>query len=102
YLAGMGPRFKIIKKKNFRLYVGTLYMYEYQLQDHETIEQYNHRLSTYVTFNIAYSKFDFSHTTFFQPLLSNFSNYRIASDSNLDIVLTGHFNFRVGFNLLYD
>lgn len=102
YLAGIGPRFKIFKKRNFRLYLGTLYMYEYQLQDHETIEQYNHRLSSHITFNIAYNKFDLSHTTFFQPLLSDPSNYRIASDSNLDIVLTGHFNFRVGFNLLYD
>jgi hypothetical protein len=102
YLAGMGPRVKIFKKKNFRLYVAALYMYEYQLQDKQTIEQYNHRLSSYVTFNIGFNKFDFSHTTFFQPLLTDLSNYRIASDSNLDIVLTGHLNFRVGFNLLYD
>lgn len=102
YLAGMGPRFKILKKKNFRLYAATLYMFEYQMQNNETIEQYNHRLSAYATFNIGFNKVDLSHTTFFQPLLSDPSNYRIASDSNLDIALTEHFNFRVGFNLLYD
>jgi hypothetical protein len=102
YLAGTGPRFKILKKKNIRLYVAALYMFEHQEQDNETIIQNNHRMSSYVTFNISYNKVDFSNTTFYQPLLSNFSNYRIASDSNLDIILTGHFNFRVGFNLLYD
>ena len=102
YLVGTGPRFRIFKKKNFRLYAAALYMYEYQVQDNETIIQYNHRMSSYVTFNIGFNKLDFSNTTFYQPLLNDFSNYRIASDSNLDIVLTGHFNFRVGFNLLYD
>lgn len=84
------------------MYAATLYMFEYQMQDNETIEQYNHRLSAYVTFNIGFNKFDLSHTTFFQPLLSDPSNSRIASDSNLDIILTSRFNFRVGFNMLYD
>jgi hypothetical protein len=102
YLAGTGPRLKIFKKKNFRLYTAALYMYEYQVQDNESITQYNHRLSSYITFNIGYNKFDFSNTTFYQPLLTDLSNYRIASDSNLDIILTGRFNFRVGFNILYD
>jgi hypothetical protein len=102
YLAGTGPRLKVIKKKNIRLYVAALYMFEHQEQDNETIIQDNNRISSYVTFNIGFNKLDLSNTTFYQPLLSDASNYRIASDSNLDITLTGHFNFRIGFNLLYD
>ena len=102
YLAGTGPRVKILKKNNFRIYTAALYMYEYQVQNNESIIQYNHRMSSYVTFNIGFNKLDFSNTTFYQPMLSNFNNFRIASDSNLDILLTGHFNFRVGFNMLYD
>jgi hypothetical protein len=102
YLAGSGPRFRIIKKKHFRIYAASLYMYEFQSQDQERIIQYNHRSSSYVTFNIDYDKFDFTTTGFYQPLLKNFSNYRIAIDSNLGITINTHFNFRVGFNMLYD
>lgn len=102
YLAGSGPRFKIVKHKNLRIYLGTAYMYEFQSQDKEKIIQYNHRSSSYVTFNIDFNKFDFTSTTFYQPLLSNFSNYRLATDSNIEISLNNHLNYRVGFNLLYD
>jgi hypothetical protein len=62
YLVGTGPRFKIIKKKNFRLYVAALYMFEHQEQDNETIIQDNNRISSYVTFNIGFNKLDFSNT----------------------------------------
>jgi hypothetical protein len=102
YLAGSGPRFRIIKQKHFRLYAASLYMYEFQSQDQEKIIQYNHRNSSYLTFNIDYTKINFTTTVFYQPLLNNFSNYRIATDSNLGITLNAHFNFRIGFNLLYD
>src|ERR1041385_2394022 len=71
YLAGTGPRFKILKKKHLRLYVAALYMFEHQEQDNETIVQDNNRLSSYVTFNINFGKLDFSNTTFYQPLLSD-------------------------------
>lgn len=102
YLAGTGTRVKLIKSKHFRMYAAALYMYEYQSQNFEQIIQYNHRLSNYVTLSFDFDKFDFTNTTFYQPLLTNFANYRIASDSNLDINLSNRFHFRVGFNLLYD
>lgn len=102
YLAGSGARFKLIKTKHFRAYIASLYMYEYQSQDAGSIIQYNNRLSNYLTFSLDFEKFDLTNTTFYQPLLSNFANYRIASDLNLEIHLNHRFNFRVGFNLLYD
>lgn len=102
YLAGAGPRFKLLKKNHFRLYAAILYMYEFQSQNMETIIQYNHRLSSYLTFNFNFDKLDFTSTTFYQPLLNDFNNYRIATDNTIDISISTHFNFRVGFNLLYD
>jgi hypothetical protein len=102
YLAGTGPRLKIIKHKNLRIYLGTAYMYEFQSQDNEKIIQYNNRMSSYLTFNIDFNKFDFTSTTFYQPLLSDFNNYRIATDSNIELSLNNHLNYRVGFNLLFD
>lgn len=102
YLAGTGPRFRLLKEKHLRIYMATMYMYEFQSQANETIIQNNHRLNSYLTFNIDFDKFDFTSTSFYQPLLSDFSNYRIASDNNIDLSINNHFNFRIGLNLLYD
>ncbi len=102
YLAGSGPRFKLIKQTNFRVYTAVLYMYEYQSQNNDSIEKYNNRLSSYLTVSISSKKVEFTATTFYQPNLANFNDYRIANDSAFEIIVTNHFNFKVGFNLLYD
>ncbi len=102
YLAGTGPRFKIIKRETVRLYAATLYMYEYQSQNNDSVAGYHHRLSAYFTFTFNWDKLDFTTTTFFQPSLSDAANYRIANDTSLELIITHHLNFKAGFNLLYD
>ncbi len=102
YLVGTGPRFRVIKIKHFRVYASTMYMYEFQSQAFETITQYNHRFNGYITLNVDFDRFDFTSTTFYQPLINDFSNYRIATDNNVDISINHRFNFRIGLNLLYD
>ena len=102
YIAGTGPRFKLIKKNNLKIYFATLYMYEYQTQNNDSITKYNHRLSTYVTLSWVFKKLEFASTTFYQPNLANTVDYRIANNSSLEILISNHFNFKVGFNLLYD
>lgn len=77
-------------------------MYEYQSFNSDSTEQYNNRLSAYVTISLDFKKVDFTSTTFFQPNLADFNNYRIANDSSFELVVSNHLNFRVGFNLLYD
>lgn len=102
YLAGTGPRFKLVKTPNLRIYTATLYMFEYQSQNNDSIEAYNNRISSYITFGISFKRVEFASTTFYQPNLANFNDYRIANDSAFEMVITNHFNFKVGFNLLYD
>lgn len=102
YLAGTGPRFKILKKKNIRIYTACLYMYEYQVQNYDSIVQYNNRISAYFTLSLNLGKAEFTSTTFFQPNLNDLNNYRIASDNNFEFNIKNHLNFRVNFNLLYD
>lgn len=102
YLAGIGPRFKVVKRERFRLYSACLYMFEHQSQDNYRITRDNNRLSAYLTFNISYSKFDFSSTTFYQPNLADFSDYRIANNSAFEIFLTHKLNFRTELVLLFD
>jgi hypothetical protein len=102
YLAGTGPRFKLLKTKNVRAYTAVLYMYEYQSQNNDSLESYNNRISSYITIGMSFKKVEFATTTFYQPNLNNFNDYRIANDSAFEIIITNHFNFKVGFNLLYD
>jgi hypothetical protein len=102
YLAGSGPRIKVIKTKRIRVYAACLYMYEFESRVNETLINYNHRLSSYITITIDLGKIDFNSTTFFQPNINNFNDYRIASDSNFELEITKNLNFKVGFNLLFD
>lgn len=102
YLAGTGPRFKVVKTKNFRMYTACLYMYEYQAQNSDSIIQYNNRISAYITISVNLGKAELTSTTFYQPNLADFQNYRIANDSAFELGINHHLNFRVGFNLLYD
>lgn len=102
YLLGSGPRFRILKKENIKIYSACLYMYEYQSQNNDSTEQYNNRLSAYVTLSYTLKKMEFTITTFYQPLLSDFDNYRIANDSSFELGINKNLHFRVGFNMLYD
>lgn len=102
YLAGTGPRIKVIKQPHLKIYTGTLYMYEYQVQNNDSINEFNNRLSAYVSFNIDYEKIDFVSTTYYQPNLADFNDYRIANDSSFEIMVNKHLNFRTGINLLFD
>lgn len=102
YLAGTGPRFRVLKKEKVKVYAAALYMYEYQSQNNDSIHAFNNRVSAYVTLSIGFNKIDFTSTTFYQPKLGDLNNYRIANDSSLDVAITKRFNFKTGFNLLYD
>ncbi len=102
YLAGTGPRFRVLKKENVKIYTACLYMYEYQSQNNDSIEQYNNRLSAYVTLSIGFKKMEFTSTTFYQPNLADLNNYRVANDSSFELGINKSLNFRAGFNLLYD
>lgn len=103
YLAGTGPRFRLIKNGNARLYFASLYMYEYEEITGEAKATYTHRSSSYLTFSISVGKnADITSTTFYQPNFSNFSDYRIANDTALEIIIGKRMNFKTGFNMLYD
>lgn len=103
YLLGAGPRLKLLKKENARIYVAALYMYEYDDIVNDAVNLYEHRLSSYLTFNFALFKtIDLTSTTFYQPNLENTSDYRIANDSGLEIHINKHLNFKSTFNMLYD
>lgn len=103
YLIGAGPRFKLLKTDNARIYIAALYMYEYDDIVNEKVALYEHRISSYITctFSIL-SNVELTSTTFYQPNINNTLDYRIANDSGLEIHINKHLNFKSTFNMLYD
>lgn len=103
YLLGCGPRLKLLKKENARIYFASLFMYEYDDIVDEQVNLYEHRISSYLTFSFSLFKtVELNSTTFYQPNLQNVHDYRIANDTGLEIHINKHLNYKSSFNLLYD
>jgi len=103
WLLGTGPRFRILDKEENKIFIGTLYLYEYNeefLIDEKKIFSREHRLSAYLSFILKPSSvLSFSGTTYFQPSIDDF---RISSQHNLNFKILKNISFSVGFGLTYD
>lgn len=101
-LAGTGPRIKIFDSDLFRCYAATLYMYEYQENVNKTIVERNHRSSSYLSTTLDLKRFELSNTTYFQPNLRDFKDYRINSQFDLVINMTEDLDFKTQFVYRFD
>lgn len=103
-LIGTGPRFKLTKLENYKLYLGTLIMYEYQeLSDGQTPIERIYRGSTYFSFSLFPTEtMSVSSTTYYQPRLRDFSDFRIASETSLLITLYKNFGFKTTYTFTFD
>lgn len=101
-LAGTGPRFKIIESDIFRAYAAALYMYEYQESVDKSIIERNHRTSNYLSVTFELNRFELKNTTYYQPNMKEFQDYRILSQTDLLIKLTDNLKFKTGFNYRFD
>ncbi len=103
-LIGAGLRVKWMDKERFTGYAGNSYMYEVEYSEQAGTTNYNHRNSTYLTlsYSAATLKFSVANTVYFQPLYSNFSDYRILEQFRLDIPLSRWFKVFTLYNYYFD
>ncbi len=102
-LVGTGLRFKFRLSDKQRFYLGTALMFEHNQFSDATPRQYDIRLSHYLSMNIAISdKVKFNNTTYIQPILTDLSNYRMASQANLMFQISKRLVFKVSANLVLD
>lgn len=104
-LNGVGPRFQLIRTDSTQLYLGTLYMYEYEETSETEVIVYNkdHRLSAYLSGGFqptSYLTIDL--VTYFQPNLGDFSDYRISSETSLSVKIARYVSLKTYFQLVYD
>lgn len=88
-LVGTGPRFKLTTSEKYKLYLGTLVMYEHEkVADGVTPIQKDFRGSSYFSFSLyPTDKVSIISTTYYQPQLDKFSDYRISSETSLLVEL---------------
>lgn len=103
-LFGIGPRFKLSSNsEKYKIYLGTLIMYEYEeLSDGSPIQR-NFRGSNYLSFSLyPTDRVTLVSTTYYQPKLSDFSDYRISSQSSLLIDLYKSLAFKTSYTFTFN
>jgi len=103
-LLGTGPRFKLSNSNNYKLYLGTMLMYEQEeLVDGVTPLQRDFRGSTYLSFSL-YPRENISivSTTYYQPKLNLISDYRISSQSALVLSIFKNIGLITTYTFTYD
>jgi len=105
-LTGTGPRFRVVQKDSIQLFFGLLYMYEYEETSGQVEIVYNrdHRLSNYLSLGFQPTAYlSINHISYFQPNLRDFNNdFRISSETTLDVQLSAKLSLRTYFQLVYD
>lgn len=103
-LAGAGFRYKLSKSEKYKVYLGSLIMHEYEkeLNDLRTTNR-DWRNSSYMSFSFYFNKqISLISTTYYQPKLTDFSDFRISHQSALNITIVKNLAFNLAFNYTYD
>src|SRR5690554_6080427 len=103
-LLGSGPRFKLSTSDNYNFYVGTLIMLEQEeLDDGVTPLHRDTRGSMYFSFSLYPQKnITLISTTYYQPRLDYFGDYRISTQSSLLIKMFEDLAFKTSYTFIYD
>jgi putative salt-induced outer membrane protein YdiY len=103
-LGGIGPRFRLLGSPKSRLYMGCLAMYEQEkLSDSAFTERKIARLGSYLSFRWdILENLKFTNITYYQPAFNDFGNFRMSSESSIQMKITNSLSFRVGLQANYD
>ena len=103
WLIGAGPRLKIVSSKTFNMFLATLYMFEHEELFDTILITNNHRLGSYIAFNLKFrDNLSLINTSYFQPLINDFSDFRILTQTDLKIGITKHFAFLLSYIYTFD
>ncbi|WP_179005307.1 DUF481 domain-containing protein [Winogradskyella forsetii] len=103
-LLGIGPRFKLSKSQDYRFYLGTLLMYEHEeSSDSNTKILRDVRGSAYFSCSLyPLEHISLVSTTYYQPLLKQFSDFRISNETSLGIKVLKNLLFKTTFTYNFD
>lgn len=104
FLAGAGPRFKLSGSGKLQVYLGVLFMYEYEKELTEPpVFHHDIRNSSYLTFTYKpLPNFELVSTTFYQPRMDKFKDFRILNQESANLSITQQLSATLNWNYLYD
>ena len=102
-LNGAGLRFKLSQYETAKIYWGIAYMFEYEEVKDQIEKNEDSRLSSYFTFTLApVPTISLRNTTYVQPKLADFKDYRLANNTVLNFGISSRLKFTTVFSFLYD
>lgn len=104
FLAGFGPRLRVMKTDKLRWYMGSSAMFEYSEEGDDEVT-YNKiwRNSNYISFTWRPADFiTIVSTTFYQPQIDKFSNYRMHHEEVAEFKVTDNFSIKMTINFNYN
>jgi hypothetical protein len=103
FLLGGGPRFRIFENESTGVFIAPLVMYEQELLNDDSPRTDRFKGDLYVSFTWSPDeRITFSHTTYYQPDFALMSEYRIASETGMEMQFMANFSFLITYNLAFD
>ena len=101
YLSGAGLGWNVLERDSLKFRVGTLPMYEFE-ELTTNVRERKFRQSTYVLIFFKLKMLEFQSINYYQPKITELSDYRLSSSSTIEFTLRSWLKYNVSFNLLYD
>lgn len=104
-LVGTGARFKLNHGETVKTYLGVSSFYEFeQLQDVQQTENRDLRMSNYFSVSIKFpkNKGEFTSTTYYQPLFRHLNDYRLTTQSLIQLNFSKHLALITSVNYFFD
>lgn len=102
-IVGTGLRWKFVDTNHIRGFLGSSVFYEYEELRVEKTFHNDVRWSNYISWFLPIKKIiNFTGTTYYQPLLKDFSDFRFSGNYGLSIIVSKHLDLRFDMNLFYD
>ncbi|MGI6319703.1 MAG: DUF481 domain-containing protein [Bacteroidales bacterium] len=102
FLWGGGARYVILNNEKIKIHAGTALMYEFELYI-DDVYQDMVRMSDYLT--VMYKPtphFTFRLSSYYQPRINQFSNFRINTEASAEAVIIKNLSFKTKFEHYYD
>lgn len=102
-LTGAGVRQTFFDKENTEVYSGIALMNEVEIPNTTENENWDARLSSYLSLNVRISKSVSLNTiAYYQPLINQFKDYRFMSELRTTMEFTKTWSYKIELNYLMD
>ncbi len=102
-LLGAGPKVTVFKKEKGYMNVGLSMMYEHEQEKGNSIVHNDARANTYVSYQRQLGdNVSASLIGYYQPLVNDFSDFRVSSGFTFNVQFTKRFGFNLNAGLIYD